>query len=45
MKVLGWQTDDEEQRLHIDDGSDEMEKRDEIEMCLIGVLKKNEYVV
>ena len=25
---MGWQTDDEEQRLHIDDGSDEMEKGD-----------------
>ena len=28
LKVLGWQVDDEEQRLHIDNGSDEMEKRD-----------------
>ena len=28
LKVLGWQVDDEEQRLHIDDGSDEMEKGD-----------------
>ena len=44
LKVLGWQVDDEEQRLHIDNGSDEMEKRDGRNGSH-GCLKKNEYVV
>ena len=40
LKVLGWQVDDEEQKLHIDDGGDEMEKGDGREIGLMGVLKK-----
>ena len=44
LTVLGWQADDEEQRLHIDDGSDEMEKGDGRNGSH-GCLKKNEYVV